>query len=69
MGGGTDVNLVVDITDAIEHKVAALLAHESQTAHHDDLEGMIRGWTARNAGDGGLGPGRFAEVFRVIDTR
>jgi LmbE family N-acetylglucosaminyl deacetylase len=39
----------VDITDTFDHKLAALRAHASQTAHHDDLDGLVRGWLAQNA--------------------
>ena len=61
-------NRVVDITDVIDRKVAALRAHKSQTAHHDDLDGMVRGWTAQNAKEHGLGEDRYAELFYVIST-
>ena len=33
-----DTNHDVDITDRFDAKVAALRAHDSQTAHMDDLE-------------------------------
>jgi LmbE family N-acetylglucosaminyl deacetylase len=35
-------NYTVDITATIEKKIAALQAHQSQTAHHEDLPEMIR---------------------------
>lgn len=53
----------VDITGTFPRKVAALKAHESQTAHMDDLEGFVRGWAERNAEVAGLGKGRLAEGF------
>jgi LmbE family N-acetylglucosaminyl deacetylase len=59
----------VDVTDHFDRKLAALRAHESQTAHMEDLEGMLRGWLGMNAEAGGLPPGRLAEAFRVISTR
>jgi len=29
----------------------------------------VREWNAMNAESGGLGPGRYAEAFLVVDTR
>lgn len=59
----------VDVTDTFDRKVAALRAHESQTGHMDDLEGMLRGWLSRSAEMGGLGEGRLAEAFQLIEIR
>jgi LmbE family N-acetylglucosaminyl deacetylase len=56
----------VDITDVFDRKVAALRAHASQTAHLDDLEGMLRGWSGALARAAGLGAGRLAEAFKVV---
>lgn len=56
----------VDITDAFPRKIAALRAHESQTAHMEDLEGFIRGWAARAGGLAGLEEGRLAEGFFIV---
>lgn len=58
----------VDVTDTFDRKVAALRAHVSQTAHMDDLEGLLRGWLGRNATAGGLPEGRLAESFKVVNT-
>jgi LmbE family N-acetylglucosaminyl deacetylase len=58
----------VDVTGSFDRKVAALRAHESQTGHMDDLEGMLRGWLTRSAERGGLPAGRLAEMFQVVDT-
>ncbi len=58
----------VDVTDVFDRKLAALRAHESQTAHMSDLEGMLRGWLGHNASVAGLPEGRLAEVFRVLQT-
>jgi LmbE family N-acetylglucosaminyl deacetylase len=69
MAAGQGSDTWVDVTDTFERKVAALRRHASQTAHMDDLEGMLRGWLTRNATAGKLPEGRLAEAFRVIDTR
>jgi LmbE family N-acetylglucosaminyl deacetylase len=58
----------VDVTGTFERKVAALRAHESQTGHMDDLDGMLRGWLSRSAALGGLPDGHLAEMFQVIQT-
>jgi LmbE family N-acetylglucosaminyl deacetylase len=58
----------VDVTGTFDRKVAALRAHESQTGHTDDLQGMLRGWLTHNAERGGLPAGRLAEMFQVVDT-
>ena len=56
----------VDITDVFARKIAALTAHDSQTAHMEDLEGFIRGWASRAGGIAGFGEGRLAEGFFVV---
>jgi LmbE family N-acetylglucosaminyl deacetylase len=56
----------VDITDVFDRKLAALRAHASQTAHMEDLAGMLRGWSSAIARDAGLGGGRLAEGFKVV---
>jgi LmbE family N-acetylglucosaminyl deacetylase len=58
----------VDITDAIDKKVAALRAHASQTMAMD-LDERMRGWGAMVARAAGLPEGRLAETFRRVDTR
>jgi len=63
-----DLDHFVDITETFPHKVAALAAHVSQTEHHEDLEGMIRGWSEGVARLGGLPEGRLAEGFRRVET-
>ena len=57
---------VVDITDAIDRKVAALRCHVSQLPDPDALEERVRAWTAAIAEQGGLAPGRVAEVFQIV---
>jgi len=58
----------IDVTDTFDRKVAALQAHESQTAHMADLEEFIRGWLVLNAERVGLPERRLAEVFQVVQT-
>ncbi len=63
-----DPNHVVDITETIDLKIKALHAHVSQTAHNPKMEEMIRSWVERNAEVMQLGAGKYAEIFRVINT-
>jgi LmbE family N-acetylglucosaminyl deacetylase len=58
----------VDITDTFDTKIAALRAHESQTAHMEDLDTFIRGWGELTAQRFGLPEGRLAEAFHVART-
>lgn len=61
-------DLVVDITDTFDLKLAALTAHRSQTGKMDDLAGMISDWGGRIAAAGSLPDGRLAEAFRRVAT-
>jgi LmbE family N-acetylglucosaminyl deacetylase len=61
--GAPEPNHVVDVTDYVDLKLAALRAHESQTAHMDDLDERIRSWMTAAAERGGLAQGRLAEAF------
>ena len=58
----------VDITEQFDAKITALRAHESQTAHMDDLEDRIRGWGVMMAEMGGLPEGRLAESFMRVEV-
>jgi len=60
---------VVDITESIDTKIAALCEHRSQIRDAAQMEERVREWNAMNAESGGLGPGRYAEAFLVVDTR
>ncbi len=64
--GGPDPDHWVDVTDTLPRKLAALRAHESQTAHMADLEERIRGWLGGAAREAGLPEGHFAEAFTVV---
>ena len=66
--GSPTADHFVDVTDTYDAKLAALRAHVSQTAHMDDLDGMLRGWLALNAEAAGLPAGRLAESFTVLNT-
>jgi LmbE family N-acetylglucosaminyl deacetylase len=59
---------LVDITDSIDRKVAALRSHVSQLPDPDALEERVRTWTATIAQEGGLPPGRAAESFQIVQT-
>jgi LmbE family N-acetylglucosaminyl deacetylase len=61
-------NHFVDITETIALKINALHAHVSQTAHNPKMEEMVRSWGEKNAEAMGLEKGRYAEIFRVINT-
>jgi LmbE family N-acetylglucosaminyl deacetylase len=63
------LNHYVDVTDKLDRKIAALKAHESQTSHMDDLEGLLRNWMGGQAFQAGYEPGRLAEAYHVIDTQ
>ncbi len=69
MAAGGSADHYVDVTDVFDRKLAALRAHVSQTAHMDDLEGMLRGWLGANAVAAGLADGRLAEGFRIVSTK
>ena len=65
---GTDNDLHVDVTDALERKIDALLAHHSQNdARAEQLPAMMREWAHANATAAGFA-GRAIESFKVIVT-
>ena len=66
--GGPDVTHYVDITDAVDRKIEALLCHKSQlpdpeATGHDGAE-----LDERDRASVGLPEGRFAEAVRVVNT-
>jgi LmbE family N-acetylglucosaminyl deacetylase len=68
ISGSPAPNYYIDVTETFPRKIAALRAHESQTGHMNGLEERIREWLTRAAALGGLGEGRLAEAFQVLDT-
>jgi LmbE family N-acetylglucosaminyl deacetylase len=59
----------VDITDALDRKIRALMSHESQFTDPAGVADRVRQWAAANAKAAGWADGRGAEAFTVIDTR
>lgn len=66
--GGPSPDHYVDVTETYEAKVAALRAHDSQTAGVEDLGRLLTGWLGAQALAAGLPPGRLAEAFQVVDA-
>lgn len=65
--GGPDPDHVVDVTDVLDRKLAALRAHATQVGHLD-IEGFVRERLDDIARRGGLPDGRLAEAFSVFRT-
>ncbi len=66
---GTDHNLRVDISAALDRKIDALLEHHSQNdARADVLPGMIREWAGDNAKASGIAGATAVESFRAVNT-
>jgi len=64
-----DSNTYVDITDVMDAKLRALGSHESQISDPRRIETLLRDWAGANAKAAGLPEGRYAEMFRAVDTR
>jgi LmbE family N-acetylglucosaminyl deacetylase len=65
--GGPSPDFFVDVTETYPQKIAALLAHITQTAHVD-IEAQVRAFLAANAAAAGLPDDRLAEAFTVFST-
>ena len=66
---GADGTNTVDVTAAVDRKIAALLCHVSQHANPQRTETMVREWMTNTAKQFALPDGASAETFRVVDTR
>jgi LmbE family N-acetylglucosaminyl deacetylase len=58
----------IDITNAVDRKIEALLCHKSQLPDPTATETMVRGWTSAIAQLAELGVGSYAEAIRVVHT-
>ena len=67
--GGSSGTHPVDVTAAVERKIAALMCHVSQHTDPQRIEAMVREWMTNNAKQFGLPDGSSAETFRVVDAR
>lgn len=61
-----DRDRAIDVTDVLEAKLDAITAHGSQTPDPAGTRAFVRQWTAEEAEELGLGPGRHAEAFKEI---
>lgn len=66
---GPSSNAPFDVTEQVDRKIAALMAHESQHPDPTATAERVRQWMSATAAALGLGEGRYAEAFRVVDTR
>jgi LmbE family N-acetylglucosaminyl deacetylase len=61
-------NVAVDVTDAIDRKVAALACHESQGAGNPGTAARMGEWARGSGATAGLPEGRMAELFWAVAT-
>lgn len=66
--GGPTSNHYVDITDVLELKIAAILAHHSQVGHRQDFAAVLRARLAAIGYEAGLADDRSAESFFLVRT-
>jgi len=64
--GSTD--RVIDVTDHVDRKFAALGSHHSQIADLGMVRERVTEWMAHNAAEAGLPEGRLAESFQTVRT-
>jgi len=69
MQGGADGTNAIDVTAAVDRKIAALMCHVSQHPDPQRTASMVREWMANNAKQFGFPDGASAELFRIVDTR
>ena len=64
---GPKPNFAVDITPHIERKVKALSSHSSQVAWIEDIDAMIREWSATTAQNAGIADqAEHVELFQTV---
>ena len=68
MGGASGTH-PIEVTAAVDRKIAALMCHVSQHPDPQRTATMVREWMANTAKQFGLPDGASAETFRVVDTR
>jgi LmbE family N-acetylglucosaminyl deacetylase len=66
---GANGTNTVDVTDAVDRKIAALMSHVSQHTNPQRTETMVREWMTNTAKQFDLPDGASAETFLVVDTR
>ena len=59
----------VDVTAAVDRKIAALMCHVSQHPDPERTATLVRDWMTGAAKQLGLPDGAAAETFHVVDTR
>ncbi|MFC5833065.1 PIG-L deacetylase family protein [Nonomuraea insulae] len=68
LNGGSTPNHWVDITEAMDRKLAALQSHVSQVAHVEGFADFVKSRFASWAKQAGFGEDRYAEGFQVVTT-
>ena len=66
--GNEHPDRVVDATDQLDRKLAALRSHRSQVGDGEHLDEMLRNWMGATAAAADLPDGRLAEAFRIVAT-
>ncbi|MFB4283062.1 MULTISPECIES: PIG-L deacetylase family protein [unclassified Nonomuraea] len=68
LNGGSTPNHWVDITEAMDRKLAALQSHVSQVSHVEGFTDFVRSRFAAWAEQAGFGEDHYAEGFQVVST-
>ncbi|NBE96503.1 PIG-L family deacetylase [Nonomuraea sp. KC401] len=66
--GGPAPDHWVDVTSAMDRKLAALQSHVSQVAHVEGFADFVKSRFAAWGEQAGFGVGRYAEGFQVVST-
>ncbi|MCU1359626.1 MAG: putative hydrolase [Ilumatobacteraceae bacterium] len=67
--GASPLNEAIDVTAQVDRKIRALMCHQTQHVDPAGTAARIREWMQATATSFGLGDGRSAEAFQVVDTR